>query len=117
MTGFQVLDCDVTLAVGAAQSERILTRDRKQLWTTISPYNNNSTGAPAGTYSWGLLNAEKPSSSSNQYDYRPSTNCPQENQIAFPNDPTNTLCRGDARKANNSDLMPEREERFVTLNF
>lgn len=117
VTGFNVLDTDVTLAVGGGKSTRVLTRDRKQLWREAKPYDQATGGAPAGTYSWGLLNPDRPTSNAGIYNYVPSANCPEENQVTFPNDPTNTLCRGDARKASVGELMPEKTERFATVNL
>ncbi len=117
VTGFNLWDADFTIAVGGGRSERVLTRDRKQLWRAEPPYDKSAAGAPAGTYSWGLLNTAKPTDSLLAYVYHPSANCPVENQITLPNDNTNTQCRGDARKASTGELMPEKENRFLTLNM
>ncbi|HYX34274.1 MAG TPA: TonB-dependent receptor [Oligoflexus sp.] len=117
VTGFNILDTDVTLAIGGGQSTRVLSRDRKQLWKESSPYDQSTAGAPGGTYSWGLLNPNRPTSNAGDYAYRPSANCPSENQVTLPNDPANTLCRGDARKASTIELMPEKSEKFVTVNL
>ena len=117
VTGFNVWDTDITLAIGGGHTDRILSRDRDKLWAAAYPYNQSTGGAPGGTYSWGLLNTGRPSSNLGNFIYHPSANCPQENQIALPNDPTNTLCRGKARDVSVGELMPNKEERFVTLNF
>ncbi|HET9239942.1 MAG TPA: TonB-dependent receptor [Oligoflexus sp.] len=117
VTGFQVLDTDVTLAVGGGKSTRVLARDRKQLWKEYAGFDQATTGAPAGTYAWGLLNPDRAPSNAGPYNYRPSPNCPAQNQIAYPNDPNNIFCRGDLRKASTTELMPEKTERFATVNL
>ncbi|HYX38838.1 MAG TPA: TonB-dependent receptor, partial [Oligoflexus sp.] len=117
VTGFNVLDTEVTLAVGGGKTDRILWRDRKTLWREARPYDLVSGGSPDGTYSWGLLNPNRPTVNTGEYVYRPSPNCPVENQVTYPNDTSNTLCRGDARKASRLELMPEKTERFFTVNL
>ncbi|RYZ57304.1 MAG: TonB-dependent receptor [Proteobacteria bacterium] len=117
VTGFKVLNTDVTLAVGAGHTQQILTKNRKKLWQEASPYDLSTAGAPTNTYSWGLQNPNNPAASLGDYVYRASPNCPPEMLSAFPNDPTTVLCRGDGRKVSSSELMPRKDERFATINL
>lgn len=117
VTGFRVFETDVTLAVGGGHTQQILVKNRKKLWAEAYPYNQTSGGAPLGTYAWGLQNPANPVGSLGNFVFRASPNCPAENLIAYPNDPTTILCRGDGRAVSSGELMPRKDEKFVTLNF
>ncbi len=116
VTGFNVLNTDVTLAIGGGHSQQILTKNRKKLWQEQNPYDL-STGTVPGSYSWGLLNTARPTQSTGNYIYRANANCPADKVIALPNNPTVFLCRDRSKQYSSSELMPAKDERFGTINL
>ncbi len=116
VTGVQLGQTNLTLAIGASQHTPLYSRERDQLWKTRYPYNTSAYTNPAGTFSWGLLNPDKPSDTNGLYAYHPSENCPQENQIAYPDDPENVMCRGSRRAGSTGQETRATDTWFVTTH-
>jgi iron complex outermembrane receptor protein len=116
VTGFHVGDTAVTVAVGSRTQQPIFTRDRDELWQLKGNFAYSAFANPQGTYTWGLVNPARPSDTKGDFNYRPSANCPAENQIAFPNDPSTVMCRGLRRDASTAQLTVEVNDWFVTGN-
>jgi iron complex outermembrane receptor protein len=107
---------NVTVSAGAGRASPLFSRDRDDLWAYKGNYGYSAYANPPGTYSWGIVDPNRPSNSRGDFVYRPSANCPEGNKIAFENDPTNVMCRGLRRDASTAELQTERENWYAMAN-
>lgn len=107
---------NVTVSAGAGRASPLYNRDRDDLWQYKGNYGYSAYANPEGTYSWGIVDPNRPTNSRGDFVYRPSPNCPTENQIAFENDPSTVMCRGLRREASTGELSTQRENWYAMAN-
>ncbi|HYX37201.1 MAG TPA: TonB-dependent receptor [Oligoflexus sp.] len=100
---------NVTVSVGAGRTTPLYSRDRDQLWAYKGNYGYSAYSNPEGTYSWAIVDPKNVNNTRGDYVYRPSPNCPVENQIAFENAPQTVMCRGLRRDASTAQISSEKE--------
>jgi outer membrane receptor protein involved in Fe transport len=107
---------NVTVSAGAGRASPLYSRDRDDLWQYKGNYAYSAYSNPEGTYTWGLVDPNRPTNSRGDYVYRPSPNCPAENQIAYDNDPATVMCRGSRRDASTAQISTQRENWYAMTN-
>ncbi len=116
VAGTYVGSTNITVAAGASQTAPLYTRDRDELWKYKGNFAYSAYSNPQGTYSWAVVDPENIKNVKGNFVYRPSPNCPEENQIAFPNAPQTVMCRGLRRDASTDEMMPEKKNWYATAN-
>ncbi|WP_176736764.1 TonB-dependent receptor plug domain-containing protein [Oligoflexus tunisiensis] len=107
---------NVTISVGGARTTPVYTRDRDDLWGYKGNYAYSAYANPEGTYSWALVDPNNVNNERDEFVYRPSPNCPTENQIAFANAPDEVMCRGLRRDASTGQITTKRQNWHAMAN-
>ncbi len=114
--GTDIGNTNITVSAGAGRASPLFSRDRDDLWQYKGNYAYTAYANPEGTYTWGIVDPKRPSNSRGEFVYRPSPNCPAENQIAFANAPDTVMCRGLRRDVSTTELSTKRENWHAMTN-
>jgi len=114
--GVNVGNTNITVAAGASQTQPLFSRNRDELWKYKGNYAYSAFANPPGTYSWALVDPNNVNNTKGDYVFRPSANCPEGNQIAFPNAPQTVMFRGLRRDASTGQYTSEKENWYGTIN-
>jgi len=107
---------NVTVSVGGARTTPLFSRDRDDLWKYKGNYAYSAYSNPEGTYTWAVVDPNNINNTRGEYVYRPSPNCPTDNQIAFANAPQTVMCRGLRRDTSTGQISSERQNWYAMAN-